>query len=1208
MVSETKIPIPARIHNAAVGGHVAGTEDIIDDALDKEQSEINQEVVGEDATSIKNRLNSIEAVFETSGGDAEITSSPTDIIVGGGKIPTANAVRGAITAANGYFVCDSLGTSYMKNITVPGYIVSTGGSIKIKMTNANTAETSAQNTITLQINNFEAKPLYYDGELVSATNTWDDGETVDVYYDGTSYYANNTSGGGKFLTGEKVKEVGIDAEPTAGSRNLVESGGVFGSLYNGSVVPITSTASNIIIGADGKWKTASTYKSNTVNITPGCNYTIEADSSTSFCLLKTYNPVVGEMPDFATGYTANVGLEPNRATSFIAPNDANILTVNTRVSNVNVNVVITKYDSKFDTDTIPVEGSAKLITSGAVYDAVHLEVEVGITPRWLTASTHNDMSDIGTIDDNGDIIIPVAAIGSGRRIEFDIRELEVGKDYIVRFVWYKVESGVDVEHEIANPYYLTTTTGSTIRQEERITRNTGKTEIIVKRLDDSYNYVTFATASMDYISAGDTCKVKNFHVTYKDSIDNILNELAGEETTESVSPVGNSFGIDNNFTYFDKTIASASVNDSGTVVSGGKVLACKAVVSGDVLTYIGFPNVSGTIRIFMSDTMPSVGSTGLVMKLSRTFANAPQAAIEYIADSNGYAIIEFTPDSNITYCLYKKEDYSMSVKNCSYEPVVVKTTTTKRIDADPTSDTFGDAVAPGMSATFSVTDFIDVEDIAFLEFYYFYSAGNAFKNPSGGVFYNSEKEPVSVAYINNSFAKSVGHKTLLAIPNNVKYIRLTLYTSQTSIIKYKTSESNRGSDGLSGFREAVAQAKFVDSSTTIRSLGLLHFSDIHGDQEASDTINECLPEIQEYVDDVLCTGDSVEYYADGTTTYPNGATWWTDDSGLAEKSLFVIGNHEGTTVTTSDDPMKEGGGVIDGKGQAWDYDTFIAPYIETLGYVMPTGYDDSSSPYYKACYWHKDYAEQKIRVIGLDCIHRFDGVLNPSTGAIVSAGVRQESNAQELWLIDRLNETLANSGDDAEGYSVVIACHYPIDDFSGNNETWNDSSHKFVYNQNAAGGRVMNHKTEDATAFHYGLDTSYTAVKRHCMRNRVGTTTDYEKGSVNNIAAILAEFMESGGKFVAWLCGHTHVDYMWYSTNYPDILCIVLDQAGCRRGTNTGDRNSELSTRTCANFYSIDTQNGLFKIVRIGYDMNKLMNSHRYLCYDYINRKVLNEG
>lgn len=51
-MSEFTIPIPARLKNVAINGHVAGTEDIIDDALGKTQDEINAEIIA--------RLNALE--------------------------------------------------------------------------------------------------------------------------------------------------------------------------------------------------------------------------------------------------------------------------------------------------------------------------------------------------------------------------------------------------------------------------------------------------------------------------------------------------------------------------------------------------------------------------------------------------------------------------------------------------------------------------------------------------------------------------------------------------------------------------------------------------------------------------------------------------------------------------------------------------------------------------------------------------------------------------------------------------------------------------------------------------------------------------------------------------------------------------------------------------------------------------------------------
>ena len=43
-MSEHMSPIPSRVYNAAVGGHVAGADQIIDENLNKEQSTINNEL------------------------------------------------------------------------------------------------------------------------------------------------------------------------------------------------------------------------------------------------------------------------------------------------------------------------------------------------------------------------------------------------------------------------------------------------------------------------------------------------------------------------------------------------------------------------------------------------------------------------------------------------------------------------------------------------------------------------------------------------------------------------------------------------------------------------------------------------------------------------------------------------------------------------------------------------------------------------------------------------------------------------------------------------------------------------------------------------------------------------------------------------------------------------------------------------------------
>lgn len=287
--------------NPAVNHIITGADEIYDDAKGLKQSEHN--------TQTDVRLNEVETDLNASGGgikdrvhtleeqvafdgDIEVENDPQYIIAGSGKVTSANAVRGAIDVRTGYFVCESGASTAAKTINAPGFVLTSGGSIKIKMTNVNTADNA-----TLNINSTGAKALYYGGERASASNTWEAGETVEVYYDGTNFYANNVAGGSgsgdgafdvsakyptsgveggntytlegalavlnanlsaskkkggmiiKFIQSSDNKYVqyrlmadsfttdvtqwqGVDAEITAGSHNLAESGSIFNLIKN----------------------------------------------------------------------------------------------------------------------------------------------------------------------------------------------------------------------------------------------------------------------------------------------------------------------------------------------------------------------------------------------------------------------------------------------------------------------------------------------------------------------------------------------------------------------------------------------------------------------------------------------------------------------------------------------------------------------------------------------------------------------------------------------------------------------------------------------------------------------------------------------------------------------------------------------------------------------------------------------------------------
>ena len=134
----------------------------------------------------------------------------------------SNSISGALALMQslvGYYVCDTAAGTAAKTVAATGYSLTSGGCIRVKMNNANTA-----NNVTLNINSTGAKALYYDGAQASATNTWEAGEVLEVYYDGTQYQC-ASGGGGKFASGQKVKEISL-LDNLDSSGNLPKSSAV----------------------------------------------------------------------------------------------------------------------------------------------------------------------------------------------------------------------------------------------------------------------------------------------------------------------------------------------------------------------------------------------------------------------------------------------------------------------------------------------------------------------------------------------------------------------------------------------------------------------------------------------------------------------------------------------------------------------------------------------------------------------------------------------------------------------------------------------------------------------------------------------------------------------------------------------------------------------------------------------------------------------
>lgn len=159
---------------------------------------------------------------------------------------------------------------------------------------------------------------------------------------------------------------------------------------------------------------------------------------------------------------------------------------------------------------------------------------------------------------------------------------------------------------------------------------------------------------------------------------------------------------------------------------------------------------------------------------------------------------------------------------------------------------------------------------------------------------------------------------------------------------------------------------------------LLYFSDIHGNAENLRRIVEYRDFFGVLIDDTIHDGDIVQDNVDATSF-----DFWGEVAGT-DNILQVIGNHD----------------IIYSEGFEHDanypYVTYFKPYIDANDWGTIVQPDDAEAN--NLCYYYKDYATQKIRLIVLD---NFNNI-----------------STQASWLADVLADAITNE------MSVVIAVHY----------------------------------------------------------------------------------------------------------------------------------------------------------------------------------------
>lgn len=243
-------------------------------------------------------------------------------------------------------------------------------------------------------------------------------------------------------------------------------------------------------------------------------------------------------------------------------------------------------------------------------------------------------------------------------------------------------------------------------------------------------------------------------------------------------------------------------------------------------------------------------------------------------------------------------------------------------------------------------------------------------------------------------------------------------------------------------------------------------------------------------------------------------------------------------------------------------------------------------------YYYVDDAAYNIRFVVLD---QYD--IDQSTG-------RTEHLTQDQidFFVNALQGALTND------YSVVVVMH--VCESGGSfpeikNKYMPGVSAVFDYEGNSLNGSVSNNFYQRFKQWEGLTDTinvcSGTPIEDiiNAFQNAGTINETYTFSDTSTSITVNATFA-SAGTFIAYLTGHTHGDFIGKSSKYPNQLYLTVNTGNVNYG-NVSDleRISGTKSEDCFNVYVIDQTHKLVKVVRVGADVNDIMEARKTSIYNY---------
>lgn len=266
------------------------------------------------------------------------------------------------------------------------------------------------------------------------------------------------------------------------------------------------------------------------------------------------------------------------------------------------------------------------------------------------------------------------------------------------------------------------------------------------------------------------------------------------------------------------------------------------------------------------------------------------------------------------------------------------------------------------------------------------------------------------------------------------------------------------------------------------------------------------------------------------------------DFGILRKTLIAIGNHDVYADA-------QGSSLVT---PSQKYSAYMN-HVSEWGVTQPQNAESNG-----LCYYYKDYDVSD---------GAYESACTVTTVRLVVLDAMAYDNAQHLWLQSVLAD--AQSG----GIPVLIAEHFP-----------------------------PTITTNDTDKFNTGFCSLSSGMEAPYGRSMLS----YDNNAEHSATVLVDSFIDNGGEFICWLCGHLHYGMVGTLKSHPRQIYIAVEGAKATSQTwSDTPRDISNESQNLFNVVSIDTYNKVIKVLRIGASYDNRMRKKRTMTIDYANRVLL---